>query len=495
MRNFTKILLALALTVVCVGGAKAQTTGNKIGEQDYTSLDALPNWHTQGCTATLEGEAPSKHMDVTRNEGVTASYNAQKMVADGISTIVGRAYTVKLRIKGSIEGDNYDVVCLFGTWGEGNAETAYGVKVTNQWQDVEINFTSAIASSSWVMLWVGEYAGTISVEKVSVYYTSSPLFYSYDYTGKGDPYPWYHDNGWGTKPTVGGDILTATNGSELENPHNYQFFVADNIFTETGNEYIVRATMKGSVGGSITCGFGTWSSTQYATLSFTKEYQAVECKVSGLSNASNNHVLFQIGKYVGTIYLKKIEIIGNGRTIDITDAGFATYVGDVDLDFTSVTGLKAYKATVTGTDIAFTKVTTVPAGEGVLLQGDEGTYIVPSTTGVAAWAADDNAFIAGTGAAVATGSGPYNYILNKVGGVVGFYKAAGQTVATNRAYLQTTTSQARIALNFDEDVTAINEAKSQKPIANGQYFDLQGRRVAQPTRGLYIVNGKKVVIK
>jgi hypothetical protein len=48
----------------------------------------------------------------------------------------------------------------------------------------------------------------------------------------------------------------------------------------------------------------------------------------------------------------------------------------------------------------------------------------------------------------------------------------------------------------DEDVTAIEcVAKDQHSIANGQFFDLQGRKVAQPTKGLYIVNGKKVVIK
>jgi hypothetical protein len=34
---------------------------------------------------------------------------------------------------------------------------------------------------------------------------------------------------------------------------------------------------------------------------------------------------------------------------------------------------------------------------------------------------------------------------------------------------------------------------SQKPVAT--YFDLQGRRVAKPAKGLYINNGRKVVIK
>ena len=49
---------------------------------------------------------------------------------------------------------------------------------------------------------------------------------------------------------------------------------------------------------------------------------------------------------------------------------------------------------------------------------------------------------------------------------------------------------------FDDETTGISEiANSKQPIVNGQCFNLAGQRVAQPTKGLYIVNGKKVVIK
>ena len=46
----------------------------------------------------------------------------------------------------------------------------------------------------------------------------------------------------------------------------------------------------------------------------------------------------------------------------------------------------------------------------------------------------------------------------------------------------------------DGETTGINAVKSDGFMMNG-YYDLQGRKVAQPTKGLYIVNGKKVVIK
>lgn len=201
-------------------------------------------------------------------------------------------------------------------------------------------------------------------------------------------------------------------------------------------------------------------------------------------------LLFTKGSNIG---VGPISITSETSPVSISAAGFATFVSDFDLDYSSVPGLKAYKATVDGVTISFDKVTTVPAGEGVLLQGNEGTYNVPLTSGVTPWAADDNAFVRGTGAAVATGDGPYNYILNKVNGVVGFYKANGQTVAKNRAYLQSTTAAARISLNFDEETTGISEVV--KSDVNNKVFDLQGRHIAQPTKGLYIMNGRKVLVK
>ena len=196
------------------------------------------------------------------------------------------------------------------------------------------------------------------------------------------------------------------------------------------------------------------------------------------------------------------------ESITVTTAGYATYVSDNDLDYTNVSGLTAYKATVDGQTITFNKVTTVPAGEGVLLKGNENTYSVPVTTGVAAWADADNAFIRGTGEAVETGDGPYNYILNKVGDVVGFYKANGQKVAKNRAYLQSAESAARLNFFFDDDeTTGIQELKNSRmgELKSYDIYNMNGQKVEKAGKGLYIMrsaegrlqgkNGKKVIMK
>lgn len=198
---------------------------------------------------------------------------------------------------------------------------------------------------------------------------------------------------------------------------------------------------------------------------------------------------------ISNVVLKKAT-----EALTITDAGYATYVSDNDLDFSEVTGLTAYRASVSGNTVTFNKVTTVPAGEGVLLKGNADNYNVPVVAGVDAWDADYNAFIRGTGATVASeDGGKYNYILNNVGGVVGFYKAAGQTVATNRAYLQTEVSASRLSFIFDdEETTGINVVNALTS-GKAEIYNAKGVKIDRLQKGMNIIkmNGKiqKVMVK
>ena len=77
---------------------------------------------------------------------------------------------------------------------------------------------------------------------------------------------------------------------------------------------------------------------------------------------------------------------------------------------------------------------------------------------------------------------------------VGFYLANNQQVGVHRAYLNVPAEGAPFfGLNFDDETTGIRNIE--RTINDNQYYTLDGRRVAEPTKGLYIVNGKKVVIK
>ena len=69
-------------------------------------------------------------------------------------------------------------------------------------------------------------------------------------------------------------------------------------------------------------------------------------------------------------------------------------------------------------------------------------------------------------------------------------------VAANKAYMVVPdSSAAREGFAFDEDSTTGISNVNVNENVNGSVFDLQGRKVSTPGKGLYIVNGKKVVIK
>ena len=85
---------------------------------------------------------------------------------------------------------------------------------------------------------------------------------------------------------------------------------------------------------------------------------------------------------------------------------------------------------------------------------------------------------------------------------LGFYWGAAEGVAfdvvANKAYLAVPKSAgARIqGFSFEDGViTGIRNITPALSEGEGAIFDLQGRRVAKPVNGLYIVNGKKIVIK
>ena len=211
-----------------------------------------------------------------------------------------------------------------------------------------------------------------------------------------------------------------------------------------------------------------------------------------VNTAGNITITPTKGLHIYYITLKKAKDV----TTITTANDWSTYVTTKALDFSKATdGLKAYAATAAaGGKVTLEEVGAVPAGTPLMLIGTAGTeYQVPVATSASAPA--KNMFEAGDGTTVFDGT-TYDYILYTD---QKFYQIGSGSVAVGKAYLHcdsdpTAGSAPYLTLDFGGNVTGIGEIKSQK-IENGQFFDLQGRKVAQPSKGLYIVNGKKVVIK
>lgn len=96
----------------------------------------------------------------------------------------------------------------------------------------------------------------------------------------------------------------------------------------------------------------------------------------------------------------------------------------------------------------------------------------------------------------------YNYILVADGTSSAVFKHTTGTgdLAANKAFLRTTTNVTSsgtpgFTLDFGTGTTGITEIEKSVNAGNEAVFNLNGQRVAQPKKGLYIVNGKKVIIK
>lgn len=184
------------------------------------------------------------------------------------------------------------------------------------------------------------------------------------------------------------------------------------------------------------------------------------------------------------IYVERVP-----ETVDVTisDAGYATYINSkYPLDFSNVEGLTAYTANADGDQVNFTEATKVPANTGVLLKGAAKTYNVPIVTdGVEA----TSLLIGGTTAPAGS------FVLMKVEDKVGFYKTKEEfTLTANTAYIYIPgTASAREFIAIDGEATGISAVKSADK--SSDTFNLNGQRVNKAQKGLYIQNGKKVVVK
>lgn len=185
-------------------------------------------------------------------------------------------------------------------------------------------------------------------------------------------------------------------------------------------------------------------------------------------------------------------------TKTVSAAGYGTMV--IPFAAALPTDVKAYNLTgVSGTTITTSAAATIAADKPVLLEAAAGDYEFTATS--AAIAATEDALSNGllnaayVGAKAAADAN--NYVLQNGAAGLGFFKVTGTeaTVKPFRAYLNTGVSAPEFLAIEGLGITGISEIEKMRNVGNETFFDLQGRKVAQPAKGLYIVNGKKVIFK
>lgn len=328
--------------------------------------------------------------------------------------------------------------------------------------------------------------------------------------GANYPDGWTRTNGWGQmRSEISGTYATAyynqPGSLQYGNQGVYTMPLAANTayaltfsyrsHEDNSNTGMTVSVLKDAEGLAATTFEGNGSTSEWKTV--TKNFK---------TSAAGNYVLTLANS--GNTWMTNVSLVkATTESVSVSAAGLATYVSDVDLDFTDK-DVKAYTASLTGGDgektVLLTRVYEVPAGTGLVLKGAEGSYDIPVIA--SADAIDGNLMVGTltTSDVAASTDGSYNYMLSNGANGVGFYNVASATTsAAGKAYLHSTVALkdesgagSRLAILFsDEEPTGIAEIGKTKLANDGKVYNLSGQQVSKPSKGLYIVNGKKVSIK
>lgn len=195
---------------------------------------------------------------------------------------------------------------------------------------------------------------------------------------------------------------------------------------------------------------------------------------------------FEEVTYPNTINFNAAQNINGVSYIATFSAPFATIIP---------AGVKAYYVSAKGAEATMTAIDAqaIPANQGVILTsetGDAATMVPAASETAATITGNQLGNSAGNTRSLTAGEG---YILGNGSEGIAFYPCKAGSLPINKAYLLGN-GESAIVMNFGNAVTGINTIAAPAS-AKAPIFDLSGRRVVKATKGLYIQNGKKFIVK
>ena len=194
-----------------------------------------------------------------------------------------------------------------------------------------------------------------------------------------------------------------------------------------------------------------------------------------------------------------------GAELTVADINWASLYLPVAVAIPS--GVKAYYASaISSSSVTLTELTeNIPANTGVLVNASEGTYTFNALQSDATPLPGTNLFEGVTSDKAFADSEIYvlagsdNEKAKPIFKLYDSGSSKGVTLSAYKSYLLASivpTSARTLTFGFDDDeTTGISDVRINTENGSTQYYDLSGRLVTHPTKGLYIVNGKKVIIK
>ncbi len=207
---------------------------------------------------------------------------------------------------------------------------------------------------------------------------------------------------------------------------------------------------------------------------------------SGIIEIPSDQVTITLAGTDASVYPVAIKFYTEmPETFTISEAGYATYVTESDEAAPVADGVEAFiVSAVNSTWVALQAVNNIPAGTPIILKGKAGTYTFDPMEGEA-----DN--VGANLLQASDGTVTSGYVLaNK--GEVGFYPVATK-IPAGKAYIPAD-GEAKNFLALDGDATAISNIEAAS--AQTTIYNVAGQRVQNIEKGgLYIVNGKKMIVK
>lgn len=251
-----------------------------------------------------------------------------------------------------------------------------------------------------------------------------------------------------------------------------------------------------------------WAQTSVASESGTVEFEITDAVV--LEDVQSGIMLKGKNATITAVDLLTYASSYDAVAVTIGEDKIATFSCGKKLNFSGTGVTPYYASAVASGTVTLTSTTTTWDNQGFIVKGNEGTYTIPVTDNATYQNTDYLKAQVNSGTVTASTTDMYHYIFakkKKGDANIGFYKlTADHTLGAKKAYLETTgditpTAESRgITLDFGDGTTAILDVFQDETHQNtlredGKYYTLQGTCVERPTKGLYILNGKKVLVK
>lgn len=308
--------------------------------------------------------------------------------------------------------------------------------------------------------------------------------------------------------SLGGITNVAISGAKYDGKDSYM-----NAYLKipSGGTAKVTITIADGYVGTLKLKAGGYSSNP--TISVSNSAVKVSGSVGGKATTENNfnELVYTLNSGANEItcssqnmYISEMDIVTVASISGtISASGWNTFSSNYKLDLSTITGGTAYVASAaSGSTVTLTSVDDkiVAGGTGLMIKGTaDATFTITPTSSAATFSGTNKLVGLPNGGTVTKNDNNYVFGWSDPASP-GFYyiNSTEPVLGAGKAYLHTDSklTEGRLTIVFDEegDVTGIAEVNGKKQFT-GDFYNLNGQKVQNPTKGLYIVNGKKVIIK